>query len=128
MGRMAVNPLAAAAVVSRSSFLPPSLGTLWSRNPERPADGPDRTGRAANTDVNCIPSRGKSQFCLESAMSERESEAALLPRAIIAGARSTQLAMQVIFVGRATDGDHASIFNHFAESGIRESAAVRFEC
>ena len=61
----------------------------------------DWTGRAANTDVNCIPSRGKSQFCLESAMSEGEgrasSESNHLARSLVVLLGAAQLAMQVIF-------------------------------
>ena len=53
---------------ARPSSLPPSVHYGVETRSDRPMD---RTGRAANTDVNCIPSRGKSQFCLESAMSER---------------------------------------------------------
>ena len=60
------------AVVSRSSFLPPSVHYGVETRSGRPMDW---TGRPANTDVNCIPSRGKSQFCLESAMSEGEGRA-----------------------------------------------------
>ena len=120
MGRMAVNPLAAAAVVSRSSFLPPSFGTLWSRNPERPADGLDRTGRAANTDVNCIPSRGKSQFCLESAMSEGEGRASSESNHLARSSSSLEQRSwqcKSFSLSSAAATDHASIFNHFADGG-----------
>ena len=112
--------MAAAAVVSRSSFLPPSFGTLWSRNPERPADGLDRTGRAANTDVNCIPSRGKSQFCLESAMSEGEGRASSESNHLARSSSSLEprsWQCKSFSLSSAAATDHASIFNHFADGG-----------
>lgn len=98
MGRMAVNPLAAAAVSRAVSIVPRRRRRYIMESDPGPTDRPmdqaraekGREGGTENTDVNCIPSRGKSQFCLESAMSEATNEAKFFQERAIIGARSWQ--------------------------------------
>ena len=132
MGRMAVNPLAAAVVSRAVSIVPRRRRRYIMESDPGPTDRPmdqaraekGREGGTENTDVNCIPSRGKKSI-LFGIRNERGNERGqVLPResnhrrACAAGNASHF---------RCRRGDHASIFNHFAESGIRESA-FRFKC
>ena len=121
MGRMAVNPLAAAVVSRAVSIVPRRRRRYIMESDPGPTDRPmdqaraekGREGGTENTDVNCIPSRGKKSI-LFGIRNERGNERGqVLPRE--SNHRRTQLAMQVIFVAGAVTTRVSSIISRRAE-------------